>query len=89
MMDVTRKEFLKKAGAGVLGVHAAMMNGKRLTGKEGNRNRPNIVFIFADDLGWGDLGCYGHSSIKTPNIDRLAEEGILFTHFFVYSVAFF
>lgn len=85
MMDVTRKEFLKKAGAGILGMHAAMMNGKRLTGREDNRKRPNIVFIFADDLGWGDLGCYGHPSIKTPNIDRLAKEGILFTHFYVNS----
>ncbi len=42
-------------------------------------NRPNIVFILADDMGYGDLGCYGAEKIQTPNIDRLAEEGILFT----------
>ncbi|EMI20177.1 N-acetylgalactosamine 6-sulfate sulfatase (GALNS) [Rhodopirellula maiorica SM1] len=41
--------------------------------------RPNIVFIMADDLGYGDLGCYGQQHIKTPNIDRLAAEGIRFT----------
>jgi arylsulfatase A-like enzyme len=41
--------------------------------------RPNIVLIVADDLGYGDLGCYGQKKILTPNIDRLAEEGIRFT----------
>ncbi|MEO6245486.1 MAG: sulfatase-like hydrolase/transferase [Opitutaceae bacterium] len=45
--------------------------------------RPNIVFIFADDLGYGDLGCYGAKDIKTPNIDRLAAEGTRFTSFYV------
>jgi arylsulfatase A-like enzyme len=40
---------------------------------------PNIVFIIADDLGYGDLGCYGQTKIKTPHIDRLAREGMRFT----------
>src|SRR5256885_8827999 len=40
---------------------------------------PNIIFILADDLGYGDLGCYGQKKIKTPNIDRLAVEGMIFT----------
>ena len=40
---------------------------------------PNIVYILADDLGYGDLGCYGQKIIRTPNIDRLAKEGMLFT----------
>lgn len=44
--------------------------------------RPNIIFILADDLGWGDLGCYGHRELKTPNLDRLAREGTLFTQFY-------
>ncbi|TWT70072.1 sulfatase family protein [Crateriforma conspicua] len=44
---------------------------------------PNVVFIFADDLGWGDLSCYGQSRIKTPNLDRLARQGTLFTQFYV------
>ncbi len=39
----------------------------------------NVVFIFADDLGYGDLGCYGHPEAKTPHIDRLASEGVRFT----------
>lgn len=40
---------------------------------------PNIIFILSDDLSWGDLGCYGQKKIKTPNIDRIATEGIKFT----------
>ena len=42
---------------------------------------PNFVFIFADDLGYGDLGCFGASDIASPNIDRIAAEGIKFTSF--------
>lgn len=42
-------------------------------------NRPNIIFILADDLGYGELGCYGQEKIETPNIDGLASEGIRFT----------
>jgi arylsulfatase A-like enzyme len=42
-------------------------------------HKPNIIFILADDLGYGDLGCYGQAKIKTPNIDKLASEGIRFT----------
>ena len=45
--------------------------------------KPNIVFIFADDLGYGDLGCYGAKDIRTPHIDRLAREGTRFTSFYV------
>jgi len=41
---------------------------------------PNIVLIVADDLGYGDLGCYGATAIPTPNIDRLAKTGRRFTH---------
>jgi arylsulfatase A-like enzyme len=48
--------------------------------------RPNIVFLFADDLGWGDLGCYGHPYAKTPNLDQLAREGTRFTQFYVTGV---
>ncbi len=47
-------------------------------------NKPNILFIFADDWGWGDLGCHGHPYVKTPNIDRLAKEG---TDFYRFTVA--
>ena len=47
--------------------------------------KPNIVFIFADDWGWGDLSCHGHPYVKTPNIDRLATQGTDFSRFTVAS----
>src|SRR3989304_2797674 len=47
--------------------------------------RPNMVFILADDLGYGALGCYGQRQIQTPRIDRLAAQGIRFTQFYAGS----
>jgi arylsulfatase A-like enzyme len=46
------------------------------------RRRLNVVCILADDLGWGDLGCYGHPKFRTPNIDRVAAEGVRLTDFY-------
>jgi N-acetylgalactosamine-6-sulfatase len=53
--------------------------------EKSNRGKPNILFIFADDWGWGDLSCHGHPYVKTPNIDRLAKEGTDFHRFTVAS----
>ena len=51
-----------------------------MSGCEKTPERPmNVVYILADDLGYGDVGCYGQQIIKTPNIDRMAKEGMLFT----------
>ena len=47
--------------------------------KTDKNKRPNVVFIIADDLGYGDLSCYGQEKFKTPNIDKLAQEGLRFT----------
>ena len=47
--------------------------------------KPSIIFILADDLGYGDLGCYGQTKIKTPNLDKLAAEGLRFTSFYAGS----
>lgn len=44
--------------------------------------RPNVIIIYADDLGWGDLGCYGNPSIRTPNLDSMAAHGMRFTDFY-------
>ncbi|HRK21958.1 MAG TPA: sulfatase-like hydrolase/transferase, partial [Fimbriimonadaceae bacterium] len=44
---------------------------------------PNFVVIFCDDLGYGDLSCYGNKAYKTPNLDRMAREGMRFTNFYV------
>ena len=46
------------------------------------QKKPNIIFIFADDLGYGDVGCYGQQKIETPNIDKLASSGMKFTQFY-------
>jgi len=51
-----------------------------LSAAEVRDSKPNIVLIISDDLSWGDLGCYGQKQILTPNIDRLAKEGMRFTN---------
>lgn len=43
------------------------------------KSHPNIIYVYADDLGYGELGCYGQQKIKTPNLDRIAKEGMRFT----------
>lgn len=50
------------------------------------QDKPNVVFILADDLGWGDLHCYGHPYALTPSLDKLAKEGIRFERFYVTGV---
>ena len=52
---------------------------KEQTGSSATERKPNIIYILADDMGYGDLGCYGQEKFNTPNIDRLAAEGMLFT----------
>ncbi len=47
----------------------------------GKSRKPNIIYILADDLGYNELGCYGQKWIRTPHIDKIAREGILFTQF--------
>ncbi|MEM6378382.1 MAG: sulfatase-like hydrolase/transferase [Bacteroidota bacterium] len=54
-------------------------------GKSANEKPPNILFVFIDDMGFGDLGCYGNEEVSTPNIDQLAAEGIRFHQFYVNS----
>ena len=49
----------------------------------GSARKPNFVVIFCDDLGYGDLGCFGHPTIRTPNLDRMAAEGQKWTNFYV------
>src|SRR4030042_116744 len=74
---MNRRRFLQGMAWG-----AAAIGGlpRRLLAASTPDDRPNIVFIIADDLGYGDLGCYGQRHIATPSIDRLASEGMRFTH---------
>ena len=48
----------------------------------GAPNRPNVILIIADDLGWSDLPCYGNEFHETPSIDVMAQEGMRFTDFY-------
>ncbi|HWF18054.1 MAG TPA: arylsulfatase [Verrucomicrobiae bacterium] len=64
---------------------APSLRAQDATNHPSGRREPNIIFILADDLGYGDLGCYGQNEIKTPNIDKLAEEGMRFTSFYAGS----
>lgn len=73
--NFTRREFIKTTAAGT----ASVMLGAWACQKTTETQRPNIIYILADDLGYGELGCYGQKKIKTPNIDRLAAEGMRFT----------
>jgi arylsulfatase A-like enzyme len=78
----TRREFIKMMGLTAASVGASCLlpscaGTARMVGAR--KNRPNIIYILADDLGYGDLGCYGQKIIKTPNIDKLADEGMRFT----------
>ena len=45
--------------------------------------RPNLILVFIDDMGWGDFSCFGNEAAQTPHIDRLAEEGLRFDQFHV------
>jgi arylsulfatase A len=73
MFNHSRRQFLGQA-AGLASATALGMPALSQSSRP-----PNIVFIMADDLGYGDLGCYGQTKIRTPNIDRLAAEGLRFT----------
>jgi arylsulfatase A-like enzyme len=73
-----RREFIKLVGAatGLAGCNFPYS-------AQAQHTRPNIVLIIADDMGWDDCGAYGHPTIRTPNIDRLAAEGMRFTNAFL------
>src|SRR5215470_2170413 len=74
MSDLTRwnrREFLAGAAGSLAGALTARAQARP--------SRPNILFILADDLGYGDVGVYGQKVIPTPNIDRIAAEGVRFT----------
>jgi arylsulfatase A len=77
-MRMNRRSFLKGAAAGLPALAGA--TGCRGAQRDGDpAPRPNIVFILADDLGYGDLSCYGATHFQTPACDRLAKEGMRFT----------
>ena len=76
---ISRREFVGSTiGAATVVAGLPVLNAQ-------TRSRPNILFILADDMGWADLSCYGRPDYKTPNLDRLAAQGLRFTN--AYSAA--
>lgn len=81
MQNLNRREFLNLAagGAAAVVIPSSGCQSEFASAGSAAKKRPNIIFIMVDDLGWADLGCYGSKAISTPNIDRMASEGIRFT----------
>src|SRR3981081_4406845 len=73
-----RREFLKRLGGGVLSLSGGGLGVCRAV--PGESHPPNVVFILMDDLGWSDTTCYGSTFYETPNLDRLATQGVRFTN---------
>src|SRR5690606_18875866 len=65
----------------LISFHSVFSQENKGRGNSKNVDNLNFIIIMADDLGYGDISCYGNSYINTPNIDRLAKEGIRFTDF--------
>jgi arylsulfatase A-like enzyme len=82
-MKLTRRKFVQNLAAGTAALSAqlgSVAKGHSVQRSSGaTESRPNIIFILADDLGWGDLSCYGRPDYRTPNIDSLAAHGTRFT----------
>ena len=82
--EMTRRELIRFVGVGAAGV--ALSSWTRplaaLAGEKAGR-KPNFVIVFCDDLGYGDLACYGHPTIRTPHLDRMASQGQRWTDFYV------
>ncbi|MBD3322477.1 MAG: sulfatase-like hydrolase/transferase [Chitinivibrionales bacterium] len=76
MSTQTRRKFLKQCSAGL---SAAAVSSPIVATAGTAQQKPNIIFILCDDMGYGDLGCFGHPDIQSPNLDKLAEDGITLT----------
>jgi len=89
MTTIARGEFLKKIGMGAIGLagatyltggaRARTVSSGQVSGAGSGPRKPNFVFILIDDMGWKDLTCYGSTFYETPNVDRLASQGMKFT----------
>jgi len=88
MKTTSRRDFIKTAAlTGVASSISGCISGSQQTSSANKRGpaKPNIVYILADDLGYGDLRCFGQKDIRTPNLDRMAHEGMRFTQHYAGS----
>jgi len=81
---MTLKLSRRTALAGAFGTAALAATGAPALGQASGR-KPNILYIMADDLGYADLSCYGRKEYETPVLDRLASQGMMFTHAYANS----
>ena len=83
-----KKESLLRYGAlasALLPVVPVCAKGKKGNASVDNRQQPNVIILYADDLGYGDLECFGATRVQTPNVNALAQSGIRFTN--VHAIA--
>jgi arylsulfatase A-like enzyme len=80
-MNKKKYDSVKRSGIIATGYCLSLLAGFPAAGNatEAVAEKPNVIYILADDLGYGDLGCYGQQKLKTPNLDRIANEGMRFT----------
>lgn len=78
MSTLSRRFFCRTVGAGISSLFFPLC-----TSQNKKKGKPNIIIIFCDDLGYGDLGVFGHPTIKTPNLDRMCAAGQKWTNFYV------
>lgn len=84
-MTTSRRDFLRQAAMASAGLMAAGLASAEEKPADKAAVKPNIIYILADDLGYGDLGCYGQRQIKTPVLDQMAAEGMRFTQHYAGS----
>ena len=83
MDEMNRRNFLKINAT--LGLASIMPASKTMATSKRSITKPNIILVFIDDMGWGDFSCFGNKDAATPNMDRMAAEGIAFEQFYVNS----
>ncbi len=85
--NLRRGEFLRSLGLGAaaLAVPGCVNIGQKTAGRAGSDRPPNFIIIYCDDLGYGDIGCFGSRKHRTPNVDLMAAEGTRLTSFYVTS----